>query len=599
MKMKVQINKALVPMKAHYFLFNAGTGPVVPYLTVYARQLGFSSVVVGLVYTILPVCGMIAKPVFGAIADRFKCQKILFLIAQLLTAAAFLALFFSTRSPLEAQVSLNCAHNQLTIQNLDDTTVDSKLLAKIQSKQQSTTCELTCQMTAKDLTTLCHEWKLMQYCDKSSDDLVPRLVYFSSQVPLHQTIFLRKQFNVAKNVSEGNIGFKVESIRQNEQVLSPNCSGSTTLKSTCNMGCNDTDVNALLLNAEIPDNVLYGTYQFWAFLLLMITAWVGQAIAVSIGDTICFEMLGDKPNRYGYQRMFGALGWGILSLLTGVLVDVISRDNATTDYSICFYLSTAFLLLDFIASTQLKYTQTKLSTNIIKDIGKLLLNIRIIVFLVWCICVGMCTGLIWQFLLWLVEDLANARGETRIKTLQGVIMGVQCLGGELPFFFLSGKILKKIGHINAMTLVLFGLGIRFILYSVIVNPWWFIPIEFSNGLTFGIFYACMASYASIAAPTGTEATMQGLVGAVFEGVGVSLGSLLAGWAMSNVSGAMTFRFFGLGALAAAGIHIIVQILLRTSGRQDASPVVERKNSFEKVRLEDQQELTIAEPLILR
>ena len=47
-----------------------------------------------------------------------------------------------------------------------------------------------------------------------------------------------------------------------------------------------------------------------------------------------------------------------------------------------------------------------------------------------------------------------------------------------------------------------------------------LPIELLNGLTFGMAYASMASYASIVAPPGTEATTQGLVGAVFEGLGI-------------------------------------------------------------------------------
>lgn len=87
-------------------------------------------------------------------------------------------------------------------------------------------------------------------------------------------------------------------------------------------------------------------------------------------------------------------------------------------------------------------------------------------------------------------------------------MSIQTFGGELPFFFLSGWILKKIGHIHAMSLVLLGFGVRFLLYSLLTDPWWVIPIEFMNGITFGLFYATMASYASIVAPPGTEATMQ-------------------------------------------------------------------------------------------
>lgn len=120
-----------------------------------------------------------------------------------------------------------------------------------------------------------------------------------------------------------------------------------------------------------------------------------------------------------------------------------------------------------------------------------------------------------------LEELATKQGcdtVAWIKTLQGLVSGVQCFLGELPSFFLSGWILKKIGHIHSMTLVLFVIGVRFLLYSVLENPWWCLPIELFQA-TFGLFYSTMASYASIVAPPGTEATIQGLVGAIFEGVG--------------------------------------------------------------------------------
>lgn len=59
-----------------------------------------------------------------------------------------------------------------------------------------------------------------------------------------------------------------------------------------------------------------------------------------------------------------------------------------------------------------------------------------------------------------------------------------------------------------MSLVLFTFGVRFLLYSVLTNPWLVLPIELMNGITFGIFYATMASYANIISPPGTEATIQ-------------------------------------------------------------------------------------------
>lgn len=66
-------------------LIVSGTAPVVPYMPTLARQLGFSSVVVGTIYTILPIIGMLAKPTFGAIADRFQRQKLLFVLFQVIS----------------------------------------------------------------------------------------------------------------------------------------------------------------------------------------------------------------------------------------------------------------------------------------------------------------------------------------------------------------------------------------------------------------------------------------------------------------------------------------------------------------------------------
>lgn len=99
--MKFKVDKEMLPMKAHYFFFNAGkwlnkkdkccvigqesfsyhnamlsflsekgTSTVVPFMPTLIRQLGFSSFIVGTIYTILPIVGLLAKPIFGAIADR-------------------------------------------------------------------------------------------------------------------------------------------------------------------------------------------------------------------------------------------------------------------------------------------------------------------------------------------------------------------------------------------------------------------------------------------------------------------------------------------------------------------------------------------------
>lgn len=209
----------------------------------------------------------------------------------------------------------------------------------------------------------------------------------------------------------------------------------------------------------------------------------------------------------------------------------------------------------------------------LNELGSLMRTPAICVFLGVCVAVGMGTALIWNFLFWHLEELADAEkdqcsgAKEWMKTLQGLAMGVQCFGGELPFFFYSGALLKRIGHTHAMSLVLLTMSVRFLLYSVLANPWWVLPVELCQGITYGIFYSTMASYASKVAPPGMGSTVQGLVGAVHEGIGIAAGSLIGGFLMDRLGGTLTFRWYGAVGLVLCGLHVLAQSLMERFGTQ--------------------------------
>lgn len=119
-----------------------GTGPVVPYLSSYARQLGFSSVTVGFIYTILPISGMLAKPLFGSLADRFRCQKLLFLIAQLLTAVAFLSIFYSPQVEVDRRVHFSCYDDVPVFNTLSQASLTSCNIEQIQNEDVVDNCKV-------------------------------------------------------------------------------------------------------------------------------------------------------------------------------------------------------------------------------------------------------------------------------------------------------------------------------------------------------------------------------------------------------------------------------------------------------------------------
>ncbi|CAG7822843.1 unnamed protein product, partial [Allacma fusca] len=153
-----------------------------------------------------------------------------------------------------------------------------------------------------------------------------------------------------------------------------------------------------------------------------------------------------------------------------------------------------------------------------------------------------------------------------LKLIQGAIAAVQCVIGEVPFFYLSGWFIKKLGHVHCMSLVLGGFALRFLLYSVVTNPWLILPVELLQGVTYGIFYATMASYAFIVSPPGTGATVQSFVAAAFEGVGVGIGSFLAGACFKVFTGRIAFRVFGIASAVACLLHIITMYIINSSSK---------------------------------
>ncbi|XP_025074837.1 uncharacterized protein LOC105430126 [Pogonomyrmex barbatus] len=98
--LNMKINYSQLPIKAHYFFFMAAMGPIVPYLSVYGKQLGVSSVVIGSIVAILPIAYLIATIIFGYIADYFNTwRKAIFVTILVLTTVFYIFLYFLPSIP--------------------------------------------------------------------------------------------------------------------------------------------------------------------------------------------------------------------------------------------------------------------------------------------------------------------------------------------------------------------------------------------------------------------------------------------------------------------------------------------------------------------
>ena len=87
--------KARVPflLGFYYFAMFAAAGIYVPYLGIYTRGLGFTSLQVGVLAALTPLSKILFPPVWGCLADRSGHRRRFILLTTALSIAAFSALF--------------------------------------------------------------------------------------------------------------------------------------------------------------------------------------------------------------------------------------------------------------------------------------------------------------------------------------------------------------------------------------------------------------------------------------------------------------------------------------------------------------------------
>jgi len=579
--MKLKVNPRLVPIKAHFFLSFAALSAVVPFMPVFARQLGIDEISSSVVFATLPFMGMLAKPLAGWISDRFGLEKVVFMASICTTGVFYFALILVGNIQADTSSVFKCSspYSMLEICRGEEQT---KQLIRSLATSCPVECTLVCSMEDEtEMKSICAAFDYrIKGCFNDTTPLDVRQIEFTtiSNLTRHDTqprpeclILPIDALKIPKMEEKLEDDHLLDGVDVVDSVL---CSFNTEI--SCQTTCRGDNLQGYIRK----DNVLRSG-NFWMFFILMIIAYSAFNVVASMGDALCFNILEGKHGDYGVQRVFGSFGWGLTTVLAGYLVDIYSKDlNGAKDYTPALFLMAGLLFLDLICAWRMRIIPTAKSADGGTQVLRLLKTPQIIVFVVWCLIVGILTSIIWQWLPWFLWDLADTLAETEscnkvdhttwLTLLLSLVMGIQCFAGEVPMFFLSGWVLKKLGHINTMTMVLAAFGLRFLLYSFLTDPWMSLPIEVLNGITFGIFYATMASYAHIIAPPGMEATMQGVVGAAFEGAGVAIGSLVGGAVYKAKGGVFMFRAFGIFSLACCLLHFVFQLTLGKSNAANRS-----------------------------
>ncbi|XP_069173369.1 major facilitator superfamily domain-containing protein 6 isoform X1 [Procambarus clarkii] len=585
----MQVNRKLLPLKLHFFVFWGCISSVLPFMMVVARQLGVPVATQGIISAVITATAVLVKPAISAIADYLPaCRKPIFLLlltTMILTIGPigfFSPLYGSPtlRGKLEYSagggamnflanysgecyftVAWDCAatsdhpdtrHPHATGLKLTHIPTQDKLEMPPQQRGANTSSGEMLETPRYQGTTLLRGPRTNQV-QKSEDD----------DDDDDETL-----------TREGALVYLVEGF------LPPEPKEMLNVSLVCGGG-------EVCWGACPPPWTLPC---FWLYVLLLLVGQVVASTVESISDAICCDTIGVDGD-YGRQRVWGAVSYGLLGVGSGLLVDWWSGDKTTKNYTPAFLLTVACGVLDIlISATCLKVPRLKDGTEVWKELKPLLHQIHFLVFLSLAFLVGFYDGLDTGYVFVLQEDMATGRAVMQhMKFIQGLTMLVQALSC-IPFMFLCDWFVKKLGSHRVIALVLFLYAIRLAGLALASNQglvWATVMIELINGPCFGLGFTAVVVHASSITPKGTSNTVQSVVSVCYGTLGYAGASFVGGIIYEWWGGEMLYLATSVLAAITCLLHLVYikfyphipeakELGLEAVGEQDLKILLERK-----------------------
>ncbi len=287
-------------------------------------------------------------------------------------------------------------------------------------------------------------------------------------------------------------------------------------------------ISALGLQLLQMNHIIQGGYP-WLLWLVLVQGFFA-APTTTITDAACCAVVSqerDVQESYAHQRLWGAVGWGSCSLLSGWLID------AFGGFRIAYVLHGLLSVLVLIPSWRINFeplvTETKQyegdqEISFIEKVQVLWSYREARLFFFMMFIMGTAVGTIEGFLFFVIED----HGGT--KVLMGLTLTVTCISETIVFYY-AQRIIQILGLSKSMHVCFLAFLIRLAAYSTMQywsSVWLVLFVEVLHGVTFGLTWSVGTQKSKFLSPKGLEATTQSIFQGLLFGVGYGLGGACAG-----------------------------------------------------------------------
>ncbi|XP_069173392.1 major facilitator superfamily domain-containing protein 6-like [Procambarus clarkii] len=564
----MKINKAFIPLKAHYFCFFGCVSPVLPFLMVVGIQLGIPVSVTGSLSGIALMLVVLMKPVIATIADAFPARRrAIFLLTLVCMVACYSSISFIPPMKEELRVSGNLvkAHDSLTAQQWHAMKPPSVSAAGDWEGARSQPLLLTrddggCYIAkAWDCTASCSQSWACLLPNTSTPDLRLNALAKDHSLEIYNTTEAVSSHTSISRSREGELFWRHEAADEATAGVRSRLYQLEGLNVSWDLLMANVSVECGGGQWEGSRCASVWTYwEFWIYTCLLFVGQIVYSTANSITDAITVDTIG-KDGNYGIQRAWGNLPFGVIGPINGLLIDWWSGTSLTKDYAPAFLICALMGSIDIIISaTAIKVPEMKTEHDILNKMLPILRQPRFFMFCCFVFMNGFFDGAIVSYVFVMQEDMARGTDAmSYMKFFQGMTQLVQC-SSEVPFMFISQWFLKRLGTSYLMSLVFFLYILRLMGLAIVGTYgllWGTMVLGLFNGPCFGLGFIAIVVHSAKISPPGTSTTVQSLVNICFDSIGYGSASLLGGLLYSSLGGPNMYLVVGIIAVITLVLHL--------------------------------------------
>ena len=256
----------------------------------------------------------------------------------------------------------------------------------------------------------------------------------------------------------------------------------------------------------------------------------------------------ENPAYYGKVRVGGSIGWGIMVLVTGFLIDQLNLGLPVIFYvNIVFYA--VFIPLIAILPKPHRETSAPHEKATIAKIITLFKQPGFITFLLVTIIWVIGESSIGGFLFLHIKHLGGS------STLMGTALSVSLIG-EILTFSAADKIQARIRPRKMVLLAFVVMFAWLTMLSLVRNPNAIPFFQVFGGAGFALLQSGSVAYVNKHAPAEIGTTAQAIRSGLVSGLGIGTGLIISGWIYERAGSVTLFRSMSFVVLAGFFIGVL-------------------------------------------